>query len=1040
MKKSISALLVLALVMSLFAMPGLTMHAQAAQTKVAVDLEHQITVTVPTELAVSVSATGTVTVATDAYIQNDSTKPVVVEELRVIPLNEWVLKDFSTTVFTARDKGKKEFAMAFDGKGIGTGGVGRPTWYTAIEPGNRYIIDYNAKVPIQSEQVNEAIAKIVFLFGVEDENANKNSLNLVFVDSDNAILGKLEGLYTDTDLRDDVEEYVKQNLIAPQLWDKDPNSVAKDAYYTTAGNYPLCHKADFAFVRQPMEQTVNKGVWVIKDNLNAMGRKQYKYIYGWALCTEDNYERVDTVIGEGGIPDYNNVAFRYSGEETFLVADMEEGIETDVNDFRAGRPQTVYLKAIYRPGSQVVDKYVPDLPENYMTILMVDWDNAMLGAFAADTNSDNLERVNAFVENFIYPTLRGRDPTSLARKDNYFGDDSIATIAEQASLFGADDSASLFGMSAEDRFADEYALTSHLDYCFVKMPLKQEGNTITQEKVATDYPYTNGWALCTMTNYMNTWTTLGVGELENWDGTTVTAQKAHKGVESYPLVVADIANLVEQSGTSGKQNGTGMAVLKAIYQPGPDLKDADYTPIEDKCYVIKTGSKGVGWQATNYNIDPQTGNYTYLVGMHDAAIFAFNYSWARKTYSNGQVYGVKRCRKPHALCQMLAYEAFETSTLQADTNFTYTHALATDMDDGGVDIPVGSTTDRDDSHNADFDWGSYGIYDIPVYYNTVEEALETEDTSKDVLKFRTEMAPPPHQFQPVLVDAYNPLNYVQRGPKIYSDVAGVRQPWAETEGKGPVFWLNGLGYYRITMEPRQTFDELTEHLCMFAGLEQQGLRNTTMYMLVGDQLRLPNPIDDAYWNSHSFTNDNLDPYSQCIHTLTEQIATLHPDKTDDTWWRTVRYTEDADARGKEITNIQTLPIRTARVPRLSYHQLVFFWLEFKPWMLEDGKPEATKPVPMSAGEADAIPLDTCTLTAHAGVCGARIAPQEPLDEQETPTPTPVPSPTPPPSPEGPNPSDTHDERVEIPPDLEEMGYITVNGQAIPLPALEGLPE
>lgn len=1004
MKRLTAATLALAMVLSILMLPGIIPEAKAAQTD-DVNLSNQITVTVPTELAVAVSADGKVTVATDATIHNDSVEAITVNSIHVTPLNDWTLRDYKTTIFTDRDAGKKEFALAFDGQGIGTGGVCVPYFLNPVQPGRDYRIDYGAKIPIQTEPINEAIAKVVFILGLVDKNAEKNRMTITFVDSDNTILGQLEGLYTDTDIREQVEEYVKTNFIPSNLWDVDPSSTEIKDYYSISSKYKLTNKQNFAFVRQPIKATVHPGTWVIQENPSYMGYKQYKYVYGWALCSESNYSDVETVIGEGDLSNYNSVAFVYDGDYDFTVPDLEQGIETSDFEHRHGMTQEVYLKAIYQPGTPVIKKYVPDIPENRIDITLMDWDNALIGALPLDVNSDNLERFNSYVENFIYPTLRDRDPTSLARRDNYFGDDSIATIANLD-----DDQVNLFALAASDNIADDYCLTSHLDYCFVKMPLKKTGeNTYTQEKVATQYPYTHGWAVCTFSNYKYTWTTLGVGELASWDGTSVTMEKPTAKMEtfkSYPMVVADIATL-GQTGRSG-------LILKAIYQPGPDLKDADYTPIEDKCFVSKMTSGGSTWAATtSLNTDPETGEPMYYVYQEGSGAFSFNYQWARKTYIDGQVYGVKRCRRPGALCTYFAYQLFETPTLQYETRKNFKTSFSTF-----------DNTEEEDTSSIEIKIDDLNIYSAPVERFFMQERLHVIDTSKDVLKFETTIAPAPHQYFPQLYDYYTD-DPEERSTLIASAVAGVRQKWLEEPGGEPLYWLPSLGYYHVTSPEGETFDAMIERLCLHAAAEQQGLRDRTMYLSVGasGNLRLPNPVDDSYWY-RKFTNDDLDIYSQCIHDLTEQIATLHPDKADDTWWRTIEYAPEHQRKTDGRVNITEVELETARVPRMSYHQLILFWLDYKPWFLEDGKPEATKPVPLSAAEADAIPLDVCTLVAHSGFCNSLGGVhEEPEDDDPMPAPEPTPTETASPSPSA-QPSDDHDERVEVPADLDERTVAT----------------
>ena len=141
MKKSLLSVLLLLLL--LFAAPP----AHAVETPT-------FSVTVPVALPVAVSADGSVSVASDARIVNNSAGAVTLDAVSVVPLNSWQLDAWGTD-YSAVPVNSKRFSMRLFGGADASE-------LADISAGDAMDISYDVRLAAQTDNLNEAIARIVF--------------------------------------------------------------------------------------------------------------------------------------------------------------------------------------------------------------------------------------------------------------------------------------------------------------------------------------------------------------------------------------------------------------------------------------------------------------------------------------------------------------------------------------------------------------------------------------------------------------------------------------------------------------------------------------------------------------------------------------------------------------------------------------------------------------------------------------------------------------------------------------------------------------
>lgn len=165
-------------------------------------------------------------------------------------------------------------------------------------------------------------------------------------------------------------------------------------------------------------------------------------------------------------------------------------------------------------------------PEHHIAaILFADWDNNIIGSISVMTNTDIRAQISDYArDNFVHPDLRNGDSNDYSRQNTYRPD-----VKDEKT----------------------WALTRNLDYAFVRSPIVKMGPYYVLQPSTDEYQWAYGWAISNIKNYEDCWTTLGVAELADWDGSTFTNSS---------LTVLDPKKGIRDN-----------VVLKPIFRPGPLL-------------------------------------------------------------------------------------------------------------------------------------------------------------------------------------------------------------------------------------------------------------------------------------------------------------------------------------------------------------------------------------------------------------------------------------------------------------------------------------
>lgn len=189
-------------------------------------------------------------------------------------------------------------------------------WYI-VKNGGEMSVECSAKMTAVSEPVEMDLpaANLTLTITWGEDKIPTPPANIVFLDADNTVIGELNDLKANTNISSQVESYVKNNLFAPSLWTKDVNSTDANACYVGGQpQYPLTNKKAMGFVVREIKTAKAANTYVIQE-WSSNAQPVYRYIYGWAQCTEENFERIDTEIGRGDLADANATAFVYSINE-----------------------------------------------------------------------------------------------------------------------------------------------------------------------------------------------------------------------------------------------------------------------------------------------------------------------------------------------------------------------------------------------------------------------------------------------------------------------------------------------------------------------------------------------------------------------------------------------------------------------------------------------------------------------------------------------------------------------------------------------------
>ena len=393
-------------------------------------------------------------------------------------------------------------------------------------------------------------------------------------------------------------------------------------------------------------------------------------------------------------------------------------------------------------------------------ILFYDWDDTLIGALIVG-DGDVRSEVNAYVEqNLVHPDLRASDlladdlggqmpdfsdPSALSPDEQEY-QNLITSLNREYTYRGKysstpDGNGIVYPEDGTDMAGSNYPLTNKLDYAFYRhlntvTTVETENaatgkkwtenyftvNDLTEDELAAQYPWTYGWAIVedpanTMrplkedwpvmvdsVKLENTWTTFGVGELENMDpsndnnlsgfvasaGTTTPAVSypgglttdwsadvdhqtpnnyAYKtstaGVNGY-LRFADFSNMSKML-----ENGQNVLIVKAVYEPGTSLSlVGNYSVVEDSLRVYRLGTP-----ASSEN-----------------SIYAFEYQYQRANSTTGQLIGVGRAREP-AIRTGFVFDAKSVDTTEnlEDQNTFFLKNVANNTDIMDIQLTTGGS-------------------------------------------------------------------------------------------------------------------------------------------------------------------------------------------------------------------------------------------------------------------------------------------------------------------------------------------------------------
>lgn len=544
---------------------------------------------------------------------------------------------------------------------------------------------------------------------------------------------------------------------------------------------------------------------------------------------------------------------------------------------------------------------LPELEKKRVSITFVDWDDTILGWMSVTTNTDIRQAVSDYVaEHYVHPDLVNADPTSLSRADNYRGEYN-----------GAEDGSS-------------YPLTSHLDYAFVQQPFVATANDgYIQQYSDGKYPFAYGWALCSIKDFQNVWTTLGVGELASWDGSTFT-------YDGNGFQVADLSKGVKSD-----------VVLKAIYEPGDELKDDYYRIVQEPEYLgtsIHHDVAGVADISTYsalattalssaeqiargydlvkvfwYDEDTNELEPSFLQNR----TFYITLCYERNTLMNGQIYGVTRARDP----AVPVYFTQDQRWVRYDTEGNLTSSTLYGPNHGDVDL-----TGR-----------SYPMLS------------SVEEQSGDSIKTTLSLCGDRRILNFMLVDAYQTTPFAAFFDS--SCARSYNNEWYRTNDVQ--HWA--MDNYNYLTDSSDTQDDWYD-------CEADDFIGTRGFVLEGS---LNGLLCDAY--SQTLTKENvwvLQEYVHCANlhfrniTITPGLYRQWRDISDDfcqALTDAVGYVAEHYYRDPEWWNMMY------DSPKINYHQLQLYLLDWTDY--KDGI-TTEPPVVRTAEEADAIPIEWCNLHQH----------------------------------------------------------------------------
>lgn len=230
---------------------------------------------------------------------------------------------------------------------------------------------------------------------------DEGNVAILFYDRTDTLIGDLI-VPANQDARAAVNEYVKNNLVHPDLRNADVSSLAREDSYrgvidnsATDGNlFALTNTFDYAFMKRPMG-IIRQGLWEQKIGFDGKPEwdEEYPFTHGWAIVTNENLpQATPSIMGiaelagyTGADPDtgayvpqtapqltvspvgYSHYARNNNGSLTYTSSINDEPLKTEFAfanfNFARVKPVAVsdsaalqnvmIVKACYEPGEQL---------------------------------------------------------------------------------------------------------------------------------------------------------------------------------------------------------------------------------------------------------------------------------------------------------------------------------------------------------------------------------------------------------------------------------------------------------------------------------------------------------------------------------------------------------------------------------------------------------------------------------------------------------------------------------------------------------------
>ena len=214
--------------------------------------------------------------------------------------------------------------------------------------------------------------------------------------------------------------------------DKTATNSDGDRILPLGAEYPLTNKLDYVFFKRPMghdaatkpdpttypggstdpqylaDKATWENTWIQPSTYNAASNAytieydvERPFAYGWAKCTQANFEDVWTTMGMGELASYSgstNGGYLAQTAGATVTVDGEAGSQLVFADLKTGfktGEKTVFLKAVYEPGTELLtsDSRYRMISEPYYNKLN-DKSAADGGAYSVDVTFERATAVN----------------------------------------------------------------------------------------------------------------------------------------------------------------------------------------------------------------------------------------------------------------------------------------------------------------------------------------------------------------------------------------------------------------------------------------------------------------------------------------------------------------------------------------------------------------------------------------------------------------------------------------------------------------------